>query len=663
MNKPNVAGHTQIVCLPVLGLLALWALRARLGKTILVYFDEYPLPAKALVRLRVPERWLDAAFSLLSGVRLKKTSPVYGFPRVFEFLLGLINIVEGIRKEMLQDPWVKMLGRLIGEVPAQAYFSRGFLHEVWPPALALVRCVNTVGDRTPLCLAWRAHWPKPWRDLVERNFRERGVHCFHWPAWYVHLFGWTTNTVWIVRALISGVLAIMGRGWRGSKLAHKAEKVVTEFIEASRMAGAATDSNYWEDGQRVKREDILYFFTSAHERELRRSGANGAAMLRQARARGFRIVELAQLHYSSATLRMIVGNLSRLTLALLRPGTPCLAYVYWRGWMDFLEQSLLFDNYLPQNYMHTPYPNGTTGPRLDAAVVTGLCRRHGSRSVGYQNRCIFDGTYEDSFNCYDLYLAWGPAWLDVLGRGSQYLGRPVYVGCLHNDALPHCSFESFRCRSQGLVISIFTNELGSDFYPLSRTSSLLETCIALAKRHPSCRFMVKTKDPEMVDVLLADERFRELCESVRENFVFKRLARHNCVDVILESDIVIASAWVTPGSDALILGKRALFFNEYQTGGAVFADFPDLVARSPDELIRLFDRALDDYRTYARDHEDLLRRLDPFLDGQVKARILDTLFGSSDERIANGKHSDTNGDPGNSLTWRAKAISQLARAR
>ncbi|MBV9837147.1 MAG: hypothetical protein JO156_03445, partial [Solirubrobacterales bacterium] len=281
-----------------------------------------------------------------------------------------------------------------------------------------------------------------------------------------------------------------------------------------------------------------------------------------------------------------------------------------------------FDSFTPSTVMHTQTPNGDTGSRLDSAVLTGLARRFGSRCVGYQNRATYDTVYEDAFDCYDVYLAWGPGWREFLPDRNRYIDRVVAVGCLDNDGSPARP----PTRRAQPVVSIFTSELGGSLYASHDVAELVGVCAELARRHPECSFRVKTKDPEDVDHLLADPALRERCCSRHGNFEFLRLARHDVSRVIGDSDIVIASAWTTPGADALLLEKRTIFYNPMRGGGEPFRGLPHLIASSPEELLEVFELARRDYDRYAAVNREQIVRLDPFRDGRPRDRIADELL-------------------------------------
>lgn len=175
-------------------------------------------------------------------------------------------------------------------------------------------------------------------------------------------------------------------------------------------------------------------------------------------------------------------------------------------------------------------------------------------------------------------------------------------------------------------VAVFTTELFGNHYPPSFTRELLEGCARLARRFPGCRFQVKAKDPETVDALQADSRFKDLCASVSRNFRLLRLDRYACAPLLAESDIVIAAGFTTPGSDALLQGKRTIFYSKLRGAGQPFSGLPDLIAETPEQLEQLFETALSDYRDYSRRHKQALDALDPFRDGQARQRALDVLL-------------------------------------
>jgi hypothetical protein len=636
-RKSNSSGRS--VCLPKLGLIPLFFLRTAYGTSVTVYYDTHQLYAKALIRwFKVPESWLVRTFTFLSGIKIRRVAEsgvVRGSPRLnLQAMKRVVPILESLRPEIEKTGWLSNLSDLIGPTPALAYYHRRFpWDDIWPQTIAATICKNSVGEEENPIVIWSAAWPASWQNIVEKHLAEFGIDFFSWPEWYRRLVGQATSLLWAARVIVSSLAAVMRHGVGQEKRERRQVPLAIEFIESSMLKGRPVDSNYLEDGSRIHRDDILYFLTREQARLLTRNGADFEEMLAAARSEGFQVVKTWQLKYSWSTMRFVFGKLPKLLVSFARLGAPCLARTYWRAWSDFLTYAPLFDTYQLRNFLHTQNPNGCTGGRFDSAIITSLCRRFGARSVGYQNRCIYDSVYEDSFDCYDVYLAWGEAWREVLGDGNKFIDKMAYVGCLHNEGL--VTSEARRHRpDQPIVVSIFTGDFGGNLFTRTVTTNLVETCIRLAKKYPGCRFQVKMKNLAAADAMLADDAMRLKCQEVSENFQFLRLPTHDCAATIIESDIVIASAWTTPGSDALILGKRVIFYSEFRAGGEVFSDLPNLIAESTDELVRLFEIALGDYESYFDGYRDSLSRLDPFRDGRTRERILRELALDGDLKTA-----------------------------
>ncbi len=603
----------------------------------MVYVDLEPRYVKVLLRwCRVPERVVLRAAAGVTGLDVRRAAPA-GAPRGsptrnLDAMKRVTSLTTSLSDEIATDGWTALLADVLGTEPATAYFHRCFPKtDIWPYFLAVAITREAIGDDTSeLVVAWHANWPREWRPAVADQLRAFDARLFEWPHWYTRFAGYASNISSAAHcvALIASMTARQGVRERP----RESVPIAIEFVEARRLGGGTSDTNFFEDGRRVRRDDILFVLTRHQERVLRSVHVDARQDSRQARQLGFRVVYWRDLGYSRASVgrfaraaRQIAGRLARRGPAAI--GSAALAHSAARAWRDILDWQMLFDSYAPALVLHTQNPDGQAGGRIDSAVVTGLARRAGSRTVGYQNRIVYDRVFEDSFDCYDEYLAWGEGWREALGRpANAFLGRIRPVGCVHNEGTPEAVPRPVP--DHGPRVVIFTNELGGHLFPASVTLNFLHACMSLAELHPECTFRVKTKDPEMVDALLADPGLRRHHDQVRTTFEFLRLARHETAPVIRESDIVIATAWTTPGSDALLVGKRVLFYNELRGGGLAFAALPDLVAEDPVELRQLFDKACGDYTSYARDHAALLARLDPFHDGDTRRRIIDALLGT-----------------------------------
>jgi hypothetical protein len=620
------------VCLPTFGIIRLIIIRVAVGKRIKAYYDTWPVYGKILVRwCRVPARTLERLFSALLRLEIRRVADSDSFrgspQRNLSAMKLVVTLQQKLRPEIDGSGWLSLLSEVIGARPALAYYHRRFpALEIWPSVIAGAICKDRVPEDEQITLAWPADWPESWRQIVDQGLASLGIKTFRWPSWYRFVVSGLTAIRGGGRVFGTTLACLARHGWPARETTPEQIPAVIEFIEHARMQGQPVDTNFFEDGEKLRRWDILYFLTPGQVRLLKRHGKSAREEVAKAKADGFRVVELSRLKYSWSTVQFAARELRQLVRCFsLRRA--CLARTFWFGWRDYFTQVGLFDTYKPQNYLHTMAPNGSTGLRLDSAIVTGLCRKYQSRSVGYQNRSIYDSVYEDCFDCYDLYLAWGETWRTVLGAGNEFIKEVVVVGCQNNDGMVGDKSAMLARDSGPPLVAVFPSDLGGSLYPKTSTLNLLETCIDLAKTHTGWQFRIKMKDPAMVDVVLADAALaRRYAEVENNNFQFLRLARHDCAGTISQSDVVIGAAWTTPASDALLLGKRVIFYDEFNAGGAAFDGLPHLVAKSRAELKELFNIATADYRDYAARNENLLARLDPFRDGNARSRIVHLLL-------------------------------------
>ena len=610
--------------MPRAGIVPALALRASRHPTRAVYFDLTPRYAKALTRwFQVPERWIVAAYSVAAGApvqRVARRGQIGGSPRLnLEGMRVVSRILLRLRRELELAGWVRVLAKGIGDTEAVAYFHRRFpWQEVWPQVRGVTSTLDRLGEGAPSVM-WSPSWPREWQRACEVElFEAFGVDFIPWPAWYRSLTQVVSNLYWITRVL--GLLATRILQHRVQAPTGQQIRVATEYVDPDRFGGAPADANFFEDGQRLRRMDAGYFLTREQARLIHREGGSARAALGSTRKQGFRVVDLRKRGLSIRSIRLLAHIARQLLLESFDLGAGCLGRAFCRGCDDIITQLLVFDALGPQNVLHTPNPNGNTGNRLDSAVVTGVSRRRASRAVGYQSRCTYDSVYEDSFDCYDVYLAWGERWREILPDENRYIDRLVSVGCIDNEG------HAARAPRGGdhVVVSVFTSE--ANLFAWTAVTNLVGTCAQLARQFPNCHFKIKTKDPEEVDKLLADPFLREACASVAGNLEFLRRRRYAPTDLIRASDIVLASAFTTPGSDALLLGRRVIYYNEIGGGGMPFEGLPDMIASSPADLVRLFQIALEDYHKYWVVHRSAISRLDPFMDGQSRSRVVDTLL-------------------------------------
>jgi hypothetical protein len=214
---------------------------------------------------------------------------------------------------------------------------------------------------------------------------------------------------------------------------------------------------------------------------------------------------------------------------------------------------------------------------------------------------------------------------------SRNIGRIVVVGCIDNEG--HAASQSER--RANVVVSVFPTELSGSYFNVEGAVRPLTACLELARDFPDVQFQVKAKDPLDADRLLTDPTFQKSYAEVEGNFSFIRQARYDVGGLIAASDLVIALGWTTPSGIAITQEKRLILYDDLGAGEGAYRGLPNLIARTPSELKRVFEIALDDYDRYAAEHVDAISRLDPFRDGRARARVLDELVGPAVDWVMN----------------------------
>jgi hypothetical protein len=533
------------------------------------------------------------------------------------------QLVSGLR----YDKWMSLMGRLVGTTPATAFTTKHLAHAVvWRQVLAVMICSANLNDRVVLTVVWNADWPGSWLDVLETNLRDIPFEFFKWPAWYVSAYRAVLKYSLLVKLLAAIVWRVCQRGI-SAKGAAKDFKVFAEFIEPARLKGTPHDADYWVDRENIKADEILFFLTEEQERVLLRDGYKLKSVLRDAQEQGYQIRRLRELPYSTDFLRNLWSNLIALIHGLpAREWSPT-GSEFYRASCEYLRYASLFTNYRGKSLVYPRFPNGNATWRFNNAILTSLCRAYGVKSVGCQTRVQYANEFEFLFDCYDIFLVWGPAWVDFLGEGTRFVDRTIPVGCIYLDNAYSNGKTSLPRNetSSSISVTVFTGDLGGSHFTLGYSLSFVKHCVRLARKYPYCHFRVKTKEPEHVATILADEEFRSLYTGLEGSFVFWERARHDYFEILDSSDIVLAIGFTSPGAEAALLGKRVIYYTELKTGGEVFRQLPDFIAHNGDELTELFDIAVKDYQEYARLNSNKLDSLDPFRDGLARKRIAEVL--------------------------------------
>lgn len=630
------------VCMPVLYLWALVFLRAWRNQARLhIHYEILPRYMRGICRcLGVSHDRMAAMVSRLIRLPVQKIrhgNEIEGYGELrFDAMNRVVDIAADLAKLIEKNQWTTLLSALIGQTPAVAYTLKNLSHyQLHLPVLALSSCYKSLGSAGKPLFVGDPGWPKQWVSMVRHRLQVPFV-SFEWPEWYLRLYRLLAYFSIFVRLPLLTVAYALRQGIAFHHHARKHFKVATEFIDPLRLSQKPFDADYLVDGTSLQASDLLLFLTREQQKMLSGYGYETQYLVKAAAAKNYELAVLSQLSISGEMLWFLARLYFRaLTNHAGDPSVP-LGYVFLMAWLEYLEYQPLFDHYDVENVVYLPVPHGRTGWRKNSALITGIARPRGVRVFGCQTRVVDTKQYEHAFECFDAYFSWGKGWQEVLEGTTAFMGRLLEVGCIHLDALIptyHQFQASHGARAVTMpgpaYVSIFTGDVdvktsvfGGSFYPLGYILTFLESCLKLALVHREIQFVVKTKDPDHVELILQQSRFRKLQDQVGDNFTFEKRPRCEYLDLIAGADIVLAIGFTSPGIEGLFLGKRVIYYSNLGRFGECFKSVPDLVAENDETFGKLFLQALQDYKDYAAMHQREISRLEPFRDGRARERIL-----------------------------------------
>ncbi|MBM3852832.1 MAG: hypothetical protein FJ399_06710 [Verrucomicrobia bacterium] len=614
--------------MPTLSMAALTLLRARRHPVTAVHYGILPRYMRAICRvLHVPERWLAGGFGVVFGcsvLRIRHENGVPNYPEInLRAMEAVVPAVGHLESLLAADPAVEAMAFLFGRGSSVAYALKKISHAtVWPHFLQIATCTRAgAGKAGPVLAVWPASWPCEWQAAMQAAEGYVTFQSFCWPRWYATLAGIVARVGWWLATAVRllWATAAPAAAGRSPVLTSPRYRLVTEFIEPERLKGGPYDADCWIDGDAIKPADVLFFVGRRQEKTLAKLAVSRAQVESLFRARGYALVWLADLCVPARLAREAWRALFRW---LPFRGTAAGGEVLATALERWLELAPLAANIRADNLIYPQFPNGNTSWRIDAALVAGICWRFKIRSVGCQTRIVYATHYEFAFECCDLFLAWGSAWYEALRPAMKFVREIREVGCLTLDALQHS-----RLKSSGTalpdewLVLIFPGDIGGSHYTLDYNVSFLRACLALAKRHPRAKFIVKCKNVADAGVFSSHPALKDLLPGL-PNVQLVAAARHSYAELLSAAAVVLALGFTTPGTEALLLGKPAVYYSELGTGGDAFAANPRWVVRSGDELSAAFDEI---WARRPPPDSAALDRLDRFRDASALARARTSL--------------------------------------
>jgi hypothetical protein len=622
------APFKMILCMPQFSLTGLMILRCRRRAITAVVYGKLPLYLRAPIKIfQRGEGALMRCFSILSGYYITKILHENGVPNYpalnMRAMAAAVPATLNLEKELCRSRWTLLAGDLIGQDEARALALQVVADKwIWPIFREITVSAASASPPGHLEVMLASNWPADWNEALRGAMPEIAITWFLWPRWYASFrrFGLACSV--FVSTLFWALLAGIRRGGRATPRNRSKVRLMAEFIDCGHLNGTPLDIDYLVDGKTLLPQDFLLFVTREQAKKIAASGVQRTAVNAQIADKGYKIIWIDELPLQMGDLKKLAFSCVR-ALRCFADSSPS-ASVFQAAGAGLMRFAPLLRHVRAEACIYYKIPYGDAAWRQDSAVLTGLCRKQGIISAGCQTRVIYGPLYEHAFDCYDLHLCWGPAWFRPLRPALRYVKQTVYVGCSVLDLLlPMIAAKPSKRVGTQRDVLIFTGDVAGSHYTFDYNISFLKACLSLAGLYPNDSFLVKTKDPEHAGRFLSERALAEVIRH-RPNFSFIKRARHDYAELLVSADIVIAIGFTTPGTEALLLGKPAIYYSELYWGGEAFQANSLWVARNAKELEASFEAC----GSCAVDFSKNLDDLDAYRDGQARSRILKALLRS-----------------------------------
>ena len=228
-------------------------------------------------------------------------------------------------------------------------------------------------------------------------------------------------------------------------------------------------------------------------------------------------------------------------------------------------------------------------------VRTQVANRYGNRTVGFQWADFWDRGEVLSHFVFDAYGIWGEFYTSFLAKTLKYTKRVEIIGgnIYGSDAMFGMAREGYlpeeyrALKDQFTIVAIMATSIAPEI-SLTRKATLTfyRDSLAVAHAHGNAFCVLKPKTGEM------DEELEELIREFPRARIEKDLHTYAFLPL---ADVVICIGNSTIGLEALMLGKRVIFYDLTGFPGHLYARYsPFLVARTRGELQERVARILRD---------------------------------------------------------------------
>ncbi|MFC2025036.1 hypothetical protein ACFLTG_01290 [Chloroflexota bacterium] len=472
-------------------------------------------------------------------------------------------------------------------------------------------------------------WPTGWHQTIREYLLGDKIEST--SVQFSPLITFSFKIMLVIRLALAVMKRTLANGVGSTRIGGgKPYRLIREFTDPRALSGHARDNDYLVNSGQLLPEEILFYITPYQNSYLVQSGIK-EQVLSTLESKGYKVVYLSQLQLPKVLLWRLLKFILGSSLKLFGSvgGGLLVGNVLISGFREYLEFAPFFNQVAARVHLSFTHHQGRGGWRSNNGLLTALCRQNGILSATYQTRAYWCHGYEFPFEALDLCLMWGPAWKQFLEPYLMYIKRIEYIGDIFVDDLVSDFNPADRPEElsgyAGINIGLLTGDLGH-MHTLGYNIRMLTSACRTAIEHPEVRLIVKTKDPEHWDIFMKDKQLFSYAQDLGDRLEVMRDLRSYTEKVVLSSDLLLVIGFTTPGIDALLFGKRVIYYDETRCADDLYGQVPKLVAKSPAELEQLTCEALSGIENYHQAYSHQLDELDPYRDGEAGQRIFSLLF-------------------------------------
>ena len=602
-----------------------------------MFFDRPPRAFRALSRLGLgdatrPFRLLERVIPTIRYEVIKHDQVVEDYPALHACAIEMTTeIAYSIRPWLETDTVFLACQKLLDPEGAASFLLKALaFNQVFPVLLAAQATERQVG-RSSFTLLVPVIWPQ---QLVDEIVQRTGIDTQ--PLWRSRLSRAvatrTTSFVILLRSVVSTVRMIARRGLRFRARSRQAWKVGFEFIDEDHLAGGNRDVDGMVDGRSLKPSDVVPYLTGVQVAVLARLGqtTRNAVVNRAvevAAQRGYHLAVLDRVAYSPIELIALARVFVPAGLRLLTHGASLPSLSVEPFLIDYLDYLSFFQEHRPTKLLHITFPHGAGAAcRWNAGLVTGLARRNSVVAVGMQTRSLYLSNFQDSMDCYDLCLRWGPAYEKSLSTpGKAFIKDCAWIGSTNLDPDLVGACRTARPTSNRTTILAFTVEISPkqwasrSHYTFEYTREYLWVLARFALERPEVDIRIKVKDPADLTYFKREPSLADITAVPNIEFVSPKRDQYR--DEIVAADVISAIGFTSPGTDGVLLRKPTVFYSKLGIGRGHLSGIPNAVASTWEEFSDLVGRAVADPVGFMERQQVGVEKLDPFRDGEAMTRV------------------------------------------